>query len=832
MEMVQISVTVAAIVIMGVANIGMTYGGNSGKSDSISVVTAQFIPDTMPEVENWRWPPGGHYLIAIRNTGKTPMVITDIRLDEVSVVDRLKTYGDLKSTSIWHGEDLAEPSTPIRKLAEAGEPIWYKIRPSSVLPDELGFVLMRTRVAPTQPIEVEIADDRGTTCTAVVKPEKPKARIAYVGFGANCDQIVVFVRKLTTEDLTLDRVFLDEVDITAQCRFAAQDFWNDLGILTVTLETPLVEGSHHLLRLTTKQGAEITDMVRAKKDFFPVGVYGWSSKGATAVERMYDFYRSLKAHHFNTDLVFIWPKDSAMRDSAEGRELAKRNDIMLLDSDDKHWYVRDEIDIWEGVHLKSFPESKRLGCMAQTDVIDYMKGKLAEDAAALGWLQLDGWGHPANYFIHARGADIASSGDYAGQGAKQPIAVYDAVNALRWAAMPGAFNTLIYAAWEKSIGVPRFPTPQEEKMMAYYCLTSGGKGLCYYTYDDSKPGGTGDHGVEANPTLLKSIGQINLTVQTLTPLLLRAYPCDGIVSQHSVGTVTNSETLWHRTLLCADGTVILILVNHDFTSGVAGFSNTPLKDVRLDLHLPPWGHHEAALVVDGNRIEEHELLTTGNANTKTLYFPELKTAELIMIGELGLGTELSRRFKELQDLANQRTTRLSAALEAEKEELERKRAKLREQGVLLESGCEIGNGRDLADWRKEGAWPRISHPDRQEKRSGDYSLRVVERKQYSLPVDIPSGITCRLEFYTRFSEVNTNVRIQAAIEYLDDKSNIVDAASVTETASSNDWRFTAYESVAPAGASHARIRFHKEGASGGAWVDDVRLADTLYQARQ
>lgn len=830
--MVQISATIAAIVIMGVANIGMTYGGNSGKSDSISVVTAQFIPDTMPELENWRWPPGGHYLIAVRNTGRTPMEITDILLDGVSVVEGLKTRGELKSASIWHGDDLTEPSAPVQKLAEAGEPIWYKTRPASIAPGGLGFVLIRTRVVPCHPVKVKIVDNRGGACTALVPSEEPKARIAYVGFGANCDQIVVFARKLTTEDLTLDRVFLDEVDITAQCRFATQDFWNDLGILTVALETPLVEGSHHLLRLTTKQGAEIADMVRAKKDFFPVGVYGWSSNGATAVERMYEFYRSLKAHHFNTDLVFVWPKDSTMRNSAEGRELARRNDIMLLDADNKHWYVRDEIDIWEGVHLEYFPESKRLGCMAQTDVVEFMKDKLSEDAVALGWLQLDGWGHPANYFIHARGADIASSGDYAGQGAKQPIAVYDAVNALRWAAMPGAFNTLIYAAWEKSIGVPRFPTPQEEKMMAYYCLASGGKGLCYYTYDDSKPGGTGDHGVEANPTLLKAIGQINLTVQTLTPLLLRAYPCDGIVSQHSVGTVTNSESLWHRALLCADGTVILILVNHDFTSEVDGFSNTPLKDVRLELQLPPWGHHEAALAADGNRIEEQELLTTGNTNTKTLYFPELKTAELIVIGELGLGTELSRRFKELQDLANQRATRLSAALEAEKEELESKRAKLKEQGVLLESGCEIGDGRDLADWREEGAWPRISHPDKEEKRSGDYSLRVVERKQYSLPVDIPSGITCRLEFYVRFSEVNTNVRIQAAIEYLDNRGNIVDAASVTKTASSNDWRLTTCESTAPAGASHAQIRFHKEGAGGGAWVDDVRLVDASHQARQ
>ena len=325
-------------------------------------------------------------------------------------------------------------------------------------------------------------------------------------------------------------------------------------------------------------------------------------------------------------------------------------------------------------------------------------------------------------------------------------------------------------------------------MMAYYCLASGGKGLCYYTYDDSKPGGTGDHGVEANPMLLEAIGQINLTVQTLTPLLLGAYPCDGIVLQHSVGTAINSETLWHRTLLCADGTVILILVNHDFTSDVEVFSNTPLKDVRLELHLPPWGHHEAALAADGNRIGELELSTNGNGHTKSVYLSELETAEMIVIGDSGVGTELGRRFRELQDLARERTERLSAALEAEREKLSRKRAILRERGILLESGCEIGDGKDLADWREEGAWPRISHPDGEEKRSGNYSLRVTERKQYSLPVDIPAGVKCRLEFHVKFSKMDINEGIEAAIEYLDDEGNIVETASVIETASSSGWQ--------------------------------------------
>ena len=299
-----------------------------------------------------------------------------------------------------------------------------------------------------------------------------------------------------------------------------------------------------------------------------------------------------------------------------------------------------------------------------------------------------------------------------------------------------------------------------------------------------------------------------------------------------MGAVSNSDTLWHRTLLCADGTVILILVNHDFTSDVGGFSSTPLKDVQLDLLMPPWGHHEAALVVDGNGIRELKFSTNGDSGAKTVYLAELATAELIVIGDTAVSTALGRRFRELQDLANQRTRQLSAALEAESEKLNRKRAVLRERGILLESGCEIGDGRDLADWREEGAWPRISHPDREEKRSGNYSLRIVARNQYSIPVDIPAGVTCRLEFYVKFSEISATERIQAAIEYLDEKGNIVDTRSVTETGTSSDWKFVMFESIAPPRASYAQIRFHKESGTGSAWVDDVRLVDASNRARQ
>ena len=113
-------------------------------------------------------------------------------------------------------------------------------------------------------------------------------------------------------------------------------------------------------------------------------------------------------------------------------------------------------------------------------------------------------------------------------------------------------------------------------------------------------------------------------------------------------------------------------------------------------------------------------------------------------------------------MADKRVGELTAELEAEREQLNRERAKLKDRG-FFESGCQIGDGRDLADWREEGPWPKESHPDSNEKRSDDYSLQVLERKQYSLSVGVSAGIKCRLACYVKFYKIDTDEGVQAGI---------------------------------------------------------------------
>lgn len=228
---------------------------------------ASFVPDFMPGAENLRWSIGGHYLVIIRNMSDAPMKISDIKLNGASVAEGLKleVLGGHKYYNIWHGEDLSNPSEPISTLTNAGEPLWYKITPSPIPPGELGQVLVKTRSVPAHPVKVSLVDNKGIIHETVAAPEESKLRLAFVGFGPNCDRLVIFVKKLLSEPLTLDKVYLDEVDVSFEAKILGSNFWNDLCVITVRLNSPLSVGSYHLVRVTTEQGVQAFKIMFEKK---------------------------------------------------------------------------------------------------------------------------------------------------------------------------------------------------------------------------------------------------------------------------------------------------------------------------------------------------------------------------------------------------------------------------------------------------------------------------------------------------------------------------------------------------------------------------------------
>lgn len=814
------------ILCMGMFSI---YCAASVKARSISPVAAQFVQDVMPEMENLRWPLGGQYLVVVRNRRETSVRIKDITLNGASVVKGLKREEHF--SNIWFGEDQSKPSETVQKLVNAGEPIWYKVSPNSIPAGRLGYILVKTRTVPDKTVEVGIADSQGDMYVTSVAPKQSKIRLAYVGFGPNCEKLVIFARKFVPEALTLDKVYLDEVDITKRCNIVSENFWKELGIVTASLENSLREGSYHLLRITTKQGVETIDTVRVRKDFYWVGLYGWSTKGETAIERTLDFYRMLNANYFNTS-VPMTPDLGArfFRTTRYGLELARQADIMLqyafnygdpIEPTDRllAWNLWDEIDLHDGVNVKSLPERQRLGSTAQDRVIELMQGKQKENPAAFSWIQLDGWGQPHNYFVYARAVDIPSGGDYyAGQAKKQPISVYDAVNALRWAAMPGVFNSLIYCNHEVSFGYPRFPTPQEEKIMAYYGVAAGAKGQCYYSY-----GGVygEDRNVAQNPSLLATIGGINHTLQTLSPLLLQSYPAEGIITQATVNG-QNDSNLWYRTLLCTDGKVSLVLVNRNFVSDTSGFTYTPLQNVQITLKSPPWLTLRWAMLVDSSGVFNLKDLSNPDASGRvTLSLSSLDIADIIVLSSSSkTGKRLRTRFAEITEQSAQRVASLSSLLASETRRLEQRKQDLLEQGILLDSGFEMAKGDDMGDWE-----PHSGYWDTSEKHSGEYSLAVRGSKgQFSTGVPVVEGKKYYLEFFVKFSKVSPDEVLDGTLQFMK-KTGGLSGPVARVKGIQPGWHKAGCEGKAGKGTVAARIVFEKRSGTEVVWVDDVKLIE-------
>ena len=258
------------IVIVSVVGVCSISCAALAESESTALVTGQFIADYSPGMKDLRWPLGGHYLLAIRNSGEATLEIKDITLNGVSVPKSLRREGNF--ASIWFGDDVSNPSEPVQKLVSAGEPIWYKLAPATVPAGELGFVIVKTRVVPQKAVELGITDSAGHVHRTTITAQKDKIRLAYVGFGERRDRLVVFVRKLTGDPLTINKVYFDEDDITPQCDIVCGNFWADVGIVTASFAKPFEDGSYHLLRVTTSEGAEAVDIVRARKEVYRTGI--------------------------------------------------------------------------------------------------------------------------------------------------------------------------------------------------------------------------------------------------------------------------------------------------------------------------------------------------------------------------------------------------------------------------------------------------------------------------------------------------------------------------------------------------------------------------------
>lgn len=191
---------------------------------------------------------------------------------------------------------------------------------------------------------------------------------------------------------------------------------------------------------------------------------------------------------------------------------------------------------------------------------------------------------PLNYATYAQLCDIPWTDRYAPKWQKEtgdlqfhPHAVYATASTLATHCEPKPHMNLLYASGNANLGFLRYPTPDEELLMASYALAAGAKGIGYWWWQ----------WFGRRPDLQRGIAQVNAQLRQIGGLVARS-----IVTGWSV---VNSEQAMTEALWTAGEGVVVLVMNEDYKVEKEGITSTSKRNVQVQCRLPPGGAGEASV---------------------------------------------------------------------------------------------------------------------------------------------------------------------------------------------------------------------------------------------
>ncbi len=504
-----------------------------------------------------------------------------------------------------NGAPLAEAATTEQK---AGPVIWYRVE-SPQLPVEdapegaEGFdrqrvpagawveCAVRFRLPPEGPVRLTFRTGEGEPLEFDIPVEAPSARIEAVTFSRRLDTAFLYIRSLDGRALEPGTV---RVDGLPPARVVWQEGPAGSGLLLaeVRLASPLRYGSFPLFTVTLRDGRRLAQAVRAWDGWFAIGLYGTVTpeKVAAAKAKGFNAYFNGPLDVLDEARMSYVPHGGVghpVRHSTHGRGL-----LFYQNHDEP-----DAHDVRLGGDL---PWMERLGVHATAKVLPLQRYQRQQDQATPNLLLVDNTYKPLNWYVYGQIPDIFCTDPYVPLGGRQTDYVWRALECARDASAP---RPLVAVLWACSLdsGAPRNfgrrpPTAREERVMAFYALGAGAKGIAYFIDLTSETGEGRFSGVSDHPELWEEVGRINRDIAILAPALAVACPA---------GPPQQQGTLWVRTLMSGRDRLVVTVVNTEHyigyeTQTIHSF-HRPARDARVKVRLPAGSGDCRVVRVEGGR---------------------------------------------------------------------------------------------------------------------------------------------------------------------------------------------------------------------------------------
>lgn len=495
----------------------------------------------------------GYVYVYVRNDGKQPLKATSFLLD---------------------GKPLAE-------LREAQQVVWWRLLPNPVPAGTLGEFMLRLREPLTKTCELTIGFKGGARLTTRVTPQPNPLRIATVGFTETGREVFVVAESLDGQARVLAKVLLDGSDVTAQCRLLAPKFIGDCSPVSLQLSKPLQLGSFHTYTVVTKSGERASVCLKTLDGFVPLGSYGYGTYDEYARNGVNSYANFSKASPGELDAqARLGMRGVSMLGAGviEPYEVAHRGLYAH--------YIQDEPDCSD-YGFDKLPHALRIGQMAMEmeQRVEYVRQR---DPLRPSFLTVDLTYKPANYYIYAPIADVVNPDCYPLTIGKDASMVRESVETCRTAAAarPVTFTfSSTFEGWSDPVDLTkmRFPRPNfplEQRVMMYYAIGAGARGLFNYIHCTETSGNHWSHGSTDWPELWNEVGVVYRELERVAPLLAVAHPTRLATSPH--------PKLWLRTLLCGEDAAVIVWVNDNYQQNRMGVRYEPLTDAKITLPDLPW----------------------------------------------------------------------------------------------------------------------------------------------------------------------------------------------------------------------------------------------------
>ncbi|HSW44956.1 MAG TPA: immunoglobulin domain-containing protein [Phycisphaerae bacterium] len=618
--------------------------------------------------------PGCNVHVYLKNTGGAAVTVSSVNLAGYNLGTVLKLdSGVHDARSIYFYWD-----NPPQDILNAGEPVWYKVDPSTAIPaGGVAQVVVRLRQVPvTNPISMSIVTSGGTVNPSIAV-EANAPRLASVGFSQ--DRTKVYLHWRRSGGAAPTAITMDGVDVTANATTVGDPGVN-YAATVLSFATPLANMSYHVYQGLYADGKTATASLRTWVNKFIHSTYGHFDIESDPNYTIEDWIAESSDHSINNCQVSVGKVVGYMSTAAGAADCVARGygytsgekfDSRGIGPD--MFFINDEIDAEDANMERTFcGTGLKLPCGKSPMGILAMRS-IAEGEALRALfpntptsINMNGTYKPENYYSYGQAVDILQVDPYYQRRLqdvywrdqqKIPLYqkatyIYAVAKAVARAAEPNPSNVILYScSWKcpnentcdpEYVGdIWPYPTPESKRIEAYYALAAGTKGLCYwwFNYSGWPAHGLGDQSTQAARNLWKEIGLYGNEIKTIAPQLVTSHPVDM--------TLQGSSGVWAKALASGIDTMILPVVNDDYYNDFAGCHYTPKTNASLTATLPSWMQSPAPTAFE---ISPGGLITVPaqlNGSQLTLTLGTLNLTRMIVItNNPSLRATIQQRYLE------------------------------------------------------------------------------------------------------------------------------------------------------------------------------------------